>query len=320
MGKAVQFIKDWMLPIAIATGLTICLLLNTVPLLKPMEDGFTLFARNAQPLFIAIMLFLQFSKISPHDLRFHRWHIILLTIQAVLFIILSLVAAGMEPSEGRILVECATLCFICPAAAAAGVITYKLGGDLSSCVTYVILSNLLASILIPLMIPVIHPENGATFLAGFFSIIRRVFPLLVFPLLAAWAVRYTSRRLQAALEARIGWAFYVWGICLTLAIYLACDALLRSGISIRGVVLMAVVSLLCTLMQFMIGRRAGRRYGHMEAVTAGQALGQKNTGFLIWLAYSFMTPVTAVAGGLYSIFQNIFNSWELYEKRKGESF
>ena len=50
------------------------------------------------------------------------------------------------------------------------------------------------------------------------------------------------------------------------------------------------------------------------SVTAGQALGQKNSGFLIWLGYSYMTPVTSVAGGLYSIWQNIINSLELYEQ------
>ena len=42
-----------------------------------------------------------------------------------------------------------------------------------------------------------------------------------------------------------------------------------------------------------------------DEITAGQALGQKNSGFLIWLGYSYMTPVTSVAGGLYSIWQNI---------------
>lgn len=50
------------------------------------------------------------------------------------------------------------------------------------------------------------------------------------------------------------------------------------------------------------------------SVTAGQALGQKNSGFLIWLGYSYMTPVTSVAGGLYSIWQNVINSLELYEQ------
>lgn len=42
--------------------------------------------------------------------------------------------------------------------------------------------------------------------------------------------------------------------------------------------------------------------------------GQKNSGFLIWLGYSYMTQVTSVAGGLYSIWQNIINSLELYEQ------
>lgn len=53
------------------------------------------------------------------------------------------------------------------------------------------------------------------------------------------------------------------------------------------------------------------------SVTAGQALGQKNSGFLIWLGYSYMTPVTSVAGGLYSIWQNIINSLESTSKVTG---
>ena len=43
-------------------------------------------------------------------------------------------------------------------------------------------------------------------------------------------------------------------------------------------------------------------------------------GVEIWLGYSYMPPVTSVAGGLYSIWQNIINSLELYEQshRTGE--
>ena len=320
MGKALQFIKDWMLPVAIVTGLTVCLCLHGLPGAERVETVFSAFARRVQPVMIALMLFLQFSKISPRDLTFHRWHLALLLLQAALFTALTLLAARMDLSEARIGVECAALCLICPTAAAAGVITYKLGGNLSSSVTFVVLDNLLASVLIPLLVPLIHPAGDVAFLQGFFRIARRVFPILVLPLLAAWTVRYTSPHLQEALEKRIGWAFYVWGICLTLAIYLATEALLHSGISLQGALLIAGVALACTLVQFLTGRLAGKPYGHMESVTAGQALGQKNTGFLIWIAYTMMTPVTAVSGGLYSIFQNLFNSWELYERRKGGSF
>ena len=45
---------------------------------------------------------------------------------------------------------------------------------------------------------------------------------------------------------------------------------------------------------------------------AGQSLGQKNTVFAIWMGYTFMTPETAIVGGLYSIWHNIYNSWQLY--------
>ncbi|MDD6623965.1 MAG: hypothetical protein PUE76_03995 [Bacteroides sp.] len=38
------------------------------------------------------------------------------------------------------------------------------------------------------------------------------------------------------------------------------------------------------------------------------------SGCLIWLGYSYMPPVTSVAGGLYSIWQNIINFLELYEQ------
>ena len=106
------------------------------------------------------------------------------------------------------------------------------------------------------------------------------------------------------------------------SIYLATESLVNSGISVWTAILIGVVSLICTIVQFSVGRLAGKKAnrtddpGSVKAdeTTAGQALGQKNSGFLIWLGYSYLTPVTSVAGGLYSIWQNIINSLELYEQ------
>ena len=132
------------------------------------------------------------------------------------------------------------------------------------------------------------------------------------------------KKLHEKLVGIAGWAFYIWGFTLCLSIYLATKALIGSGISIWAAILIGIVSLLCTLIQFVPGRRIGR-YGlartptpksaEPDSITAGQAFGQKNNGFLIWLGYTWMTPVTSVAGGLYSIWQNLVNSWELYEQR-----
>ena len=57
-----------------------------------------------------------------------------------------------------------------------------------------------------------------------------------------------------------------------------------------------------------------RRYGRRESLTSGQSLGQKNTGFIIWLGLTYMTPVTSVAGGLYAVWHNLVNTWELSKR------
>ena len=182
--------------------------------------------------------------------------------------------------------------------------------------TYTILSDLLASVLIPLMIPLVHPSADISFFSAFWVIIRKVFSILVLPLLLAWFIRYALPGVQKWLARYVGWAFYVWGIGLALALSLATGALVTSRIAVLAALGIAVVSLLCCLFQFWLGRRVARCYSHSESVTAGQALGQKNTGFIIWLGLNYMTPVTSVAGGLYAVWHNLVNSWELYRYRK----
>ena len=272
---------------------------------------------------------------------------------------LTLLAVMLPDGNGRILVESAMLCFICPTASAAGVVTSKLGGSLSDTVSYVVMINISVALVVPLAIPIVNTASDVPFMTSFLAICMKIFPLLVLPLIIAWIVRYSMRRLQRWLMRYTEWAFYCWGVALCFAIYLATRALVLSGLSVWIVLLIGVISLVCTLAQFGVGRAAGRicassgqvdspRAGvlscgseldaslrdsgvvapsrnsgsdtelsaEVDAITAGQALGQKNTGFLIWLGYSYMTPVTSVAGGLYSVFQNCINSFELYQKEK----
>lgn len=308
------FLKDWMLPIAMTTGAAIYLILHFVPSFS--EDGYMAVSKKLQPVLVSIMLFLQLNVVAPSDLKFHKWHFELIAVQAVLFAAFAFMATELADGGIRILTECAMLCFICPTAAAAGVITSKIGGSLPGIMTYTVLADLLASLLIPLMIPLVHPTVGTGFLSYFFVIIRKVFSILVLPCLLAWFIRYFLPGLQRWLARYAGWAFYVWAMGLVLAISLATGALVTSGISVAVVFGIAAVSLVCCLFQFWLGRNVARHYGHVESITAGQALGQKNTGFIIWLGLNYMTPVTSVAGGLYAIWHNLVNSYELYMGRK----
>lgn len=312
--KERTFLKNWMLPLAMTAGAAIYLILHYVPSFS--EDGYMAVARKLQPVLVSIMLFLQLNTVAPTDLRFHKWHFELIAVQATLFAVFAFLAMGVAHGGGRILMECAMLCFICPTAAAAGVITSKIGGSLPGIMTYTVLSDTLASLLIPLMIPMVHPGVEMSFLASFWAIIKRVFSILVLPCVLAWLIRYLLPGLQRWLARYAGWAFYVWSVGLTLALSLATGALVNSGIGVLVAFGIAVVSLICCLFQFWLGRKVAKGYGRVESITAGQALGQKNTGFIIWLGLSYMTPVTSVAGGLYAVWHNLVNSWELYQKRK----
>ena len=301
-------IQSLMLPAAIVLGISSYLVYHFVPALRPVGPALHAFAAEGQRWVIALLLFFQFVKVSPHDIKFCRWHLRALLIQVCSFIVLAAVTAFTGPGASRIVLESAMLCLICPTASAAGVVTEKLGGKLNETVSYVVMINCVATLLIPLVIPMVRPSAEMGFWAYVGHIALRVFPVLLLPCAAAWIIRYTTHKLQRVLMRLSRYSFYIWGVGLTLAMVLSTRALLLSCLGIGPVACIVAVSVACCFVQFLLGRRLG------GTITSGQALGQKNTGFLIWLGYSYMTPVTSVAGGLYAIWQNLFNSWELYRQ------
>ena len=314
MNKLATLIRKWMLPAAIVLGISLYLIYHFSPSLHPYGKWLHLAASEGQRLVIATLLFFQFVKISPHDLKIRSWHFKALGIQVGSFLLLALCVFLLNPGPVRMLVECAMLCMICPTASAAGVITDRLGGNLASTVTYLVMINVAGTFLIPLVIPLVNPSADMGFWAYVGHIAWKVFPVLILPGLLAWVIRYTTHRLQRSLMRWASNSFYIWGVGLTLALVLATRALLLSGLDFWSIAGIVAVSVFTCFVQFFAGHRLHRE--KVENITAGQALGQKNTGFLIWLGYHYMTPVTSVAGGLYAIWQNLYNSWELYQKEK----
>ena len=151
------------------------------------------------------------------------------------------------------------------------------------------------------------------FAHSFFIIIKQVFPLLVFPFLLAWGTRlFFPRFLQMVVSIK-DLAFYLWMVALALAMTVTTRAIVHSNLSAGCFVGMLVVTLVCCGLQFRLGKLIGGHYN--DRISGGQAMGQKNTVFIIWVAYTFMNPVVAVAGGLYSIWHNSVNSYQLYRKR-----
>ena len=320
-----------MLPIAMTTGASVFLIYDATPCLHRFGPFLSDVVGLIQPLFIFSMLFLTFCRIEPKDLKPHRWHWWLLLIQGGLFSLLGVVAyllismLSVESGDWVVLIECAMLCLICPTATAAAVVTRKLGGDVPGITTYIILINILTAVLVPLIVPLVHPIAEIDFWMAFSMIMAKVFPMLILPCLAAWLVRYLFPKLHRWFLKFPDLPFYIWSLALCLAIAITTKSIMRSDMSLFMLAMMSLISLICCVFQFGMGRFIGGRYRpripvpaveergkEVRKITAGQAMGQKNTIFAIWMAYTFMTPESSIVGGFYSIWHNIYNSWQLY--------
>lgn len=309
-----RFYKNWALPISMVAGVVAYLLYAALPL--PVGTGAVVSSvvEVLQPALIFAMLFITFCKISPTELKPCWWHVWLMLIQVVLFALLAGVLILFPNIPGRLLVESAMICFICPTACAAAVVCAKLGGNAAHLTGYILLINMAAALFIPLIVPLVNPHKGQTFVTTFLLVLRHVFPTLICPLMLAWGIRYTLPRLARRLQNTGDTAFYLWTVALTMAIGVTTRSIAHSDVPMPTLIGIAFVTLVCCWTQFSIGRRFGAPKG--DRIAAGQGMGQKNTVFAIWVAYTFLTPITAIAGGFYSVWHNIFNSYQLYQKRK----
>lgn len=346
-------VKRWGLPLAMVCGLAIYYLIEWLPLSQEAYDGvYAVVSHYVQPVLIFVMLWLSFMKVKLREMKPRRWHLWLLLLQAGCFLVCSF-GAMLSPYYGmKILSEGAMLAFVCPTATAAAVVTGKLGGSVSGVVTYLMLCNLMVSLLAPAVLPLVEPHEGMSFLPSFLLILRKVFPLLICPLLLAQGVRYLLPKVYRRVMRYPDLAFQVWLPALALAITVTVRSIALSTVDWRYMVGLAAVSAVCCVMQFALGKWLGGRYdgggqagrdgagldaggetachgGHEGGgqagrndgmqpsirVTAGQAFGQKNTVFVIWLGLVFLDPVTSVVGGFYSVWHNLVNSWQLRKSK-----
>lgn len=312
--KIRRFLKDWSLPLSMIAGCSAYFLCQGLELSKDVKEAIVESVAYVQPTLIFCMLTLTFCRIRLQDMRLKGWQWWLLAFQAGIAALLCLLHQMVEDETSRVFLQSTMLCFLCPTATAAAVVTAKLGGNVGSLTAYTMLINLMAAVLISAFVPLVNPAGELSFGHSFWMIIKKVFPLLIFPLFLALIIRRISPTLLRWLTSIPDLPFYLWLVSLSLAIAVTTRILVHARVSWLLCLLILTGSLVACIMQFAVGRLVGRHYG--EAVTAGQACGQKNTVLAIWVGYTFLDPLTSVAGGFYTIWHNVFNAWQLYQKNK----
>ena len=223
---------------------------------------------------------------------------------------------AMRPFN-QVAAEGVLVCMICPTATAAAVVTSRLGGSAPSITTYTLLCNLCVAIAVPVIFPLIAPQpNDTSFISAFFTIIKKIFPLLICPFVTAQLIRRYLPKLSHKMSEISGLAFYLWAIALTIAMGITVKSIIETTIDTGTMCLLALGALIATAIQFWLGKTIGNHYS--DRIASGQSLGQKNTILAIWMCHTYLNPISSIGPGLYIIFQNLFNSWQLYKVSQGK--
>ena len=312
--NVIRFLKDWTLPVSMGMGALLYLVFAYVPQLNEAALFFDPVMEAILPLFMFLILFVTFCKVDFHQMRPVWWHL-WVSIFNLLFIgiVMALILSLHLKAEKLVLMEALLMCIISPCATAAAVVTQKLGGSLEQTTTYTFLSNFITVLMVPICFPLIEKGADISFMSAFLKILYQVVVLLVVPMLLAYIVKHTMHRLHQKIISIKDLSFYLWGCSLMIVTGTTVKNILHAEASVTFLGMIALLGLVLCIIQFAVGRFIGHFFG--RAQEAGQALGQKNTAFAIWLGITYLNPLSSVGPGCYILWQNIINSFEIWQER-----
>ena len=256
------------------------------------------------PVLIFLILFLTYCKVDIRRMRLSWLHLWLLLFQLGGSLGVFMLLAPFN----QIVAQGAMICILAPIAMAAVVIGGILGANTDSMVAFSLLCNLTTAVTAP---AILHYAGGEGCTLS--EILSRVAPLLISPFVIAQLCRRFAKPVAQWSVEHKNATFYIWLIALVIIIGRTTIFVMdHTAENWRLELLMASVAAVICLVQFGVGRWLGRKYG--DTVAGGQSLGQKNTVLAIWMAQSFLNPLSSVAPTAYIIWQNIVNSWQMYRK------
>lgn len=253
--------------------------------------------------FVMMMLFFAFLNIDLHSRILTRLHFKVLIVNLLLPVLLFLLFYPL----GYTYAICAFVIGIAPTAAGAPVLTDFLRADVAFVTVSVILTSPVIAMVLPFVLP---PLLGPVAAVSVPDLILPILSLVFVPLILSQVIKRFFRRLHAFLLRGKPIAFYLF----ISNVFIACGKATNfiqtdetTGLRTIGVI--AVITGLVCLLQFQIGERLG---GKTRPIEGSMAVGRKNTMFAIWLALTFISPVAAMAPIFYILFQNLYNSWQIY--------
>ena len=294
-------IKPWMLPIAMIGGVVLHDVIAQVAFFTP----YLIFA----------MLVITFCKVKPSEFRITplSWSLLLIQIGGAIASYFAIAPFNSIVAQGVM------ICFLCPTASAAPVVTGMLGGSVPRVTTFSVMSNIAVAILAPILFvqfSSIHTDvSFSAMMNASLEILKKVTPLLLLPMLIAFVVRRISPKACNTIATHQSASFYLWAIALFIVVGRAVSFIINEpSEEIPSMIMIAVGAGIACCLQFWLGRKIGYLCG--DKIAGAQGLGQKNTILAIWMALTWLHPLASVGPAAYIAWQNIINSAQLYKAAK----
>ena len=191
-----------------------------------------------------------------------------------------------------------------------------LGADRETVTSFSIIGNLVISVVAPIYFSFIGINQDMPFLTSFLQILRRIGLVIGLPFFVALALQLVWPKANRFISRFKGLAFYLWAVALFLTLGQTIHFIFINGEgNWYNILWLGVSALVFCVIQFGLGKWIGHKYG--DTIAGGQLLGQKNSAMGIWMANHYLHPLASVYLAFYSVFQNLFNSWQIWYYGRG---
>lgn len=291
--------RQYVLPVALVVGLLLHKVCAAMSFLVPY--------------LIFTILLLTFTAVELRRLRPRRMDFILLAYQismaAGCYLLITHCGGNKTVAEGVMMAS------LCPVAASSTVVACMLGADRRTMTGYSIFGNLGIALVTPLFFTLIgdHPEHSLG--ASYLLMLGKISSTLALPFLIALALQLFLPKVNDAIAKRTGWSFYVWAVALLLTIGQTIHFIFEHGEGNWDTIAwLGGLSLVLCIGQFFVGRRVHPWLA--DKISGAQLMGQKNSAMGIWMCGMFLQPLSSVMLAFYSVFQNLFNAWQIARHNK----
>ena len=288
-------IRPYVLPIAIVLGL--------------LFHSWCGVLKVAVPYLIFSILLLNFAAVDVKKMHFSKMYLWFMLYQMGVSIGMYYLLKAFNASD--ILAQGVMLGVLMPVAASVVVIACMLGANRETVTSYTIIGNLMVAIVAPIYFSFIGNHQDIPFWTSFWMILGKIGTVIALPFFVALTTQVVMPKVHDLLCKIKGSSFYLWALALTITLGQTIDFMFMEGKeNLSAILWLGVFSIAFCAVQFALGKYIGYKYG--DIIAGGQLLGQRNSAMGIWMANTYLNPLAAIFPALYSVWQNLFNSIQLW--------